>query len=175
VHVNLAMKFCPSCGDFKPLYEFHKDKSKRSGHTSYCKECAAGVGRVYYDEHRMEILSERRLYNQTPYAKERMSKAGKLYRATDKGKAVHSAVEGKRRAIARETETEDLSWYYIAIRESELVSCHICGKQLPGNECHIDHIIPLSRGGTHTLGNLAPACPVCNRTKSNGTLEESTL
>jgi 5-methylcytosine-specific restriction endonuclease McrA len=30
---------------------------------------------------------------------------------------------------------------------------------------HIDHIIPLSRGGRHSIGNLAPACAACNLKK----------
>ena len=30
---------CPSCGEFKPLSEFHRDRSKVSGYSSYCKVC----------------------------------------------------------------------------------------------------------------------------------------
>ena len=29
----------------------------------------------------------------------------------------------------------------------------------------IDHVVPLSRGGTHYEGNLAPACRSCNSRK----------
>jgi 5-methylcytosine-specific restriction endonuclease McrA len=29
-----------------------------------------------------------------------------------------------------------------------------------------DHIIPIRRGGRHSVGNLAPSCNTCNRTKS---------
>ena len=36
----------------------------------------------------------------------------------------------------------------------------------------VDHIIPLSRGGRHTPGNLAPACLSCNCAKRNKTPEE---
>lgn len=37
---------------------------------------------------------------------------------------------------------------------------------------HIDHVIPLSRGGTHDLGNLAVACHGCNSAKSGKLLSE---
>jgi len=30
---------------------------------------------------------------------------------------------------------------------------------------HIDHVIPLSRGGTHSIGNLTGACASCNLSK----------
>jgi 5-methylcytosine-specific restriction endonuclease McrA len=31
---------------------------------------------------------------------------------------------------------------------------------------HIDHVIPLSRGGTHSIGNMVGACASCNLSKS---------
>lgn len=37
---------------------------------------------------------------------------------------------------------------------------------------HLDHVIPLSRGGEHTLENIKPAHAICNIRKSNKTLEE---
>jgi 5-methylcytosine-specific restriction endonuclease McrA len=36
---------------------------------------------------------------------------------------------------------------------------------LSGSECHVDHVVPLARGGTHTRDNLATACPSCNISK----------
>lgn len=41
--------------------------------------------------------------------------------------------------------------------------CAYCG----GNEggLHMDHVIPLSRGGRHAIGNVLPACQGCNLSK----------
>jgi 5-methylcytosine-specific restriction endonuclease McrA len=41
--------------------------------------------------------------------------------------------------------------------------CAYCG----GNEggLHMDHVIPLSRGGRHAIGNVLPACQSCNLSK----------
>jgi hypothetical protein len=43
--------------------------------------------------------------------------------------------------------------------------CHICGHRIEGEAFDIDHLIPLARGGTDALWNLAPAHPTCNRSK----------
>ncbi len=32
---------------------------------------------------------------------------------------------------------------------------------------HIDHVIPIAKGGAHKVGNLAPACQKCNQSKSS--------
>lgn len=37
---------------------------------------------------------------------------------------------------------------------------------------HIDHVVPLARGGRHAIGNLLPACQTCNLTKGAKTLSE---
>ena len=46
--------------------------------------------------------------------------------------------------------------------------CLYCGLQAS----HVDHIFPLSRGGSHTIGNLAPSCSQCNLSKSTKTIME---
>ncbi len=37
---------------------------------------------------------------------------------------------------------------------------------------HIDHVLPLSRGGSHSIGNLVGACAQCNLSKLNKTVME---
>ena len=41
--------------------------------------------------------------------------------------------------------------------------CYLCG----GEADSIDHVIPLSKGGTHWPANLRPACMKCNALKHN--------
>ena len=43
--------------------------------------------------------------------------------------------------------------------------CHYCQRKFPVNELTMDHIIPLSRGGRSTKGNLVPCCKECNTAK----------
>lgn len=43
--------------------------------------------------------------------------------------------------------------------------CHICGGTPAPEDIHLDHIVPLARGGTHDPENLAVACARCNLSK----------
>jgi 5-methylcytosine-specific restriction endonuclease McrA len=43
--------------------------------------------------------------------------------------------------------------------------CHYCGGVFPPAELTMDHIVPVTRGGKSTRGNLVPACKECNNKK----------
>jgi hypothetical protein len=62
-------------------------------------------------------------------------------------------------------------WHIIRsiVLERDGHACSYCGaeKQLEG-----DHIVPLARGGSNALSNLATACRPCNLSKGSKTLEE---
>src|SRR5271170_5950409 len=47
--------------------------------------------------------------------------------------------------------------------------CQYCGAQAE----NIDHVVPRSRGGTHTWDNVVAACRRCNAAKEDRLLEES--
>lgn len=49
--------------------------------------------------------------------------------------------------------------------------CTYCGSDLTG--ClEWDHVVPLARGGRHSIGNLVPSCASCNRRKQARTVME---
>jgi len=54
------------------------------------------------------------------------------------------------------------------IKERDNYTCQICGKYMPDEVgLHIDHIIPISKGGKSTPENLRVLCSKCNGRKSN--------
>ena len=52
--------------------------------------------------------------------------------------------------------------------------CYLCGKII-FDKYHIDHIVPISKGGTNKKKNLALTHPICNRKKHNKFLWELEL
>jgi 5-methylcytosine-specific restriction endonuclease McrA len=40
--------------------------------------------------------------------------------------------------------------------------CGICGEDIDPTDFHVDHILPLARGGPHVYSNVQIAHPECN-------------
>ena len=51
--------------------------------------------------------------------------------------------------------------------------CQYCGHRFASSELSLDHVIPLSRGGTSTWENVVCACLSCNVKKGNRTPQEA--
>jgi 5-methylcytosine-specific restriction endonuclease McrA/adenosyl cobinamide kinase/adenosyl cobinamide phosphate guanylyltransferase len=45
--------------------------------------------------------------------------------------------------------------------------CPYCNKPLSGEDIHLDHIYPVSKGGLSIIENLVYCCSICNSKKSN--------
>ena len=43
--------------------------------------------------------------------------------------------------------------------------CHYCSRSFPPKRLTMDHIVPISRGGKSTKGNVVPCCKECNNAK----------
>lgn len=43
--------------------------------------------------------------------------------------------------------------------------CYYCGTSTPPKELTMDHIVPITRGGKSTKGNVVTACKACNNKK----------
>lgn len=54
-------------------------------------------------------------------------------------------------------------------------TCQYCGKSAPNIVLEIDHIEPVSKGGSNNLLNLITSCYECNRGKSNIELDDESI
>ncbi len=58
-----------------------------------------------------------------------------------------------------------------AVFARDASKCQYCGSQAE----NLDHVVPRSRGGTHTWENVVAACRRCNTRKGNKTPQEAGL
>lgn len=60
------------------------------------------------------------------------------------------------------------------VKKRDKYTCQICGKYMPdGVGIHIDHIIPISKGGKSVLSNLQVLCSKCNLQKGSKILSNN--
>lgn len=77
----------------------------------------------------------------------------------------------RRRAQMRETMAGRVSRKKILAKYG--MACHICGGAiLKRSDLHMDHVIPLARGGAHVEENIRPAHADCNVRKGTKLLSE---
>lgn len=67
----------------------------------------------------------------------------------------------RRRARKANATIETFTRHEIIERDHR--TCHICGRtDLADTEIHLDHVIPLAKGGDHSRANVKVACATCN-------------
>ena len=76
----------------------------------------------------------------------------------------------KLRAVRRKQESGKLNREVVFRRDNYI--CYICGVQVRDIVNHprqatLDHVIPLSKGGSHTYKNVRTCCRTCNSNKGS--------
>lgn len=79
---------------------------------------------------------------------------------------------GRFRFVWNEKRLPQSQWAKIRkqIFERDDYTCHYCGER--GKQLECDHVVPVSRGGSHDPDNLVTACKPCNQSKRDKTPEE---
>jgi 5-methylcytosine-specific restriction endonuclease McrA len=95
----------------------------------------------------------------------------KRYRAHPE---IRQASSAKRRALKAKAaiNLNQITAWMAAIKAKPFVRCYYCDSKVSTNHIHFDHMIPLSRGGPHSIENLCVSCVLCNLTKKARTVEE---
>lgn len=189
----------PCKKDYQEKYR-KKQQKKISKYQRLYYEINKDKKRVYYLEHRDEkIAAERRRrladperfreYNRQFHLKR--SKSRKVYmkewrknnpdyqrnwnkQNPDKKKEIDRRKDIKRRARKLNQvgevspDIEEVLW----LKQEGL--CYYCNASLDETGRHLEHMVPISRGGLHEDKNLCLSCPSCNWHKHTMTSEEFT-
>lgn len=132
---------------------------KRQWYKSNHEKCLSNK-REYYLSNREKILEYQRQWRAKNRLKKReMDKKWRQEHSTEK--ILQNLV---RRARIKGTTVDNFRKEEISNWSTKV--CGICHKLIEDG-FHIDHIIPLSKGGTHTIDNLQLAHPFCNLSKGS--------
>lgn len=161
---------CKECRYKRKRDKYHTDATSRTKEREQ--------QRHYYQKHREALLAKAIAYQQAnavkraiyiseyrkrPGNQDKANQRSKVYRDNPKNKMVLShrqALYHYRKYEAQGFSTKDqlqARWEYYGGR------CWICVNEAT----EIDHVIPLTKGGTNWPANLKPICRSCNARKSN--------
>ena len=182
-------KICSMCKREKPLTEY-------SARQSRCRECASVYLKRYREVNLDRLIAKDRLYRSENIAKEKenhkryylthrediRAKTKKYfhdnwerireYRSEYYKNNSHQykARASRRRALIESVTIGDIGEierFYEFVREKSKLRCYWCKSFVLKKDRHVDHIIPLSRGGMHSPLNLCCSCRTCNLSKHN--------
>jgi len=86
------------------------------------------------------------------------------YYTKNKARWLNHKLARRAREKSSPEEMEQCRQWIIRVRSEKVRTCYYCKRRFRGT-VHIDHVIPLSKGGRHTVANLCTSCPPCNREK----------
>jgi len=154
-------KQCITCFEYLPLEAFYRSNNK-SGYYGRCKSCWSLIRKQTYEKNKNKALA----YGSEYRAKNRNKtiEATKRWRKANKEQWLVSIQNRRARLL-------NAKIYEVTKRDiAKLLEkpCYYCG----GSSQSIDHVVPLSRGGLHKIGNLVGACLSCNKRKNNKFITE---
>jgi 5-methylcytosine-specific restriction endonuclease McrA len=179
-------RICRRCGEEKPFDEFYRAQDCRDGLRPECTSCSLAAGRRRYQakakdpEYRTAVNAANRAWRarnrerarahqRTYYERHReliRRKAQEWMRNWSRANPEkRRANEARRRALKRATSVGPVD--YVAILFMWGLNCHLCHQPIAWSDLEFDHVIPLSKGGSHTQSNIKPAHRACNRRKYN--------
>lgn len=118
--------------------------------------------KLYYEANKEYVLSKNKEYQKRNRV--RLNKYLLEYSKTKIGSASKLNTRHKRRTVIKngDVTTQQLKELYSTVK-----NCYWCNIKLTKNNTHLDHFVPLSKGGLHTIDNLVLSCSCCNLKKSN--------
>lgn len=166
------LKHCHICDISKPVTEFSKHKGTFDGLRKQCKKCANEAARLRYSLNADKERQRKKLdYLKNPNAtKIRVKKWSEnnydRYRTRIKEWTLANPDKVHDFRATRRAKKLANGIFKITPKEIKALmrsNCFYCGST---SQISIDHVIPISRGGRHSIGNLVSACKSCNSRKN---------
>lgn len=177
-------KCCPNCGEVKFFSEYPQSPKRLNGVGGWCKSCRRVDSKQdYWSDPEKSRTSARKRSNEwrdrnpqhaSEYYfrnREKYVEYNKYFRSTDRGKLSHVLSEHRRNKRAKSVENdlsiEDVD-FLLSLQDNK---CAMCGEEFTKrNSYTLDHIVPLSKGGGLTLGNVQLLHQPCNASKGTKTI-----
>ena len=177
----LDVKICNRCNESLTLANFYAEKSAKDGRRTICKSCDNQLKANYYSKNKTKVKQNVAQWKeQNPQkVKKYAQKYFQNIKARDKDKRsaefknwrLENPEKDKDRSHRRRARLRNAKTFSVTSKEIKLLllkPCFYCGNK----SSQIDHIVPLSRGGTHGIGNLIQACAPCNHSKKDKLIME---
>ena len=170
------MKYCVMCKNKLSTTEFHKNRARPDKLDTRCKLCSKERRKILYHENPAKEIEKSSIYRKNNLEKYRQY--ARKYRTTEKKKQynrvyksnwlkLHPEHNQRKRHIYR-ARKHNASGTYTLKQATDRIKfygyrCWICSNPYEA----IDHVKPLSRGGSNFASNLRPICKQCNSLKGN--------
>ena len=186
------MKTCNNCKKIKTLSEFNKDKSKRDGLQTFCRECKQTKDKTYAEKNREAARKRAKDWRKNNLQKakesckkwrnenpEKMAAYKKKWSKENKARKNKLASEWKKKnshkvlANTRSRQALKLNATPAWADKVAIDYIYYAAKVIErvyGTKWHVDHIIPLKGKnvcGLHVQNNLQLLAPLDNLKKSN--------
>lgn len=188
----MSEKKCTCCDTVKSLEEFRNQPRGKFGKRSQCRKCEYSKHQDRYSGNRQARRSIEKKYrlnnpevfsrkNKKYYEKNKVKLNAKNKVWKQENPERNSELNRRKERVRRARKFENGQEHYAETAMLELYGtvCHLCESAIdmaaprkvgtPGWELglHVDHVIPLSKGGPDTLENVRPAHGKCNLQKQN--------
>jgi 5-methylcytosine-specific restriction endonuclease McrA len=190
-------KTCTKCGEWKPYSEYFKAKSCKDGYRGDCKKCKSEINKLWrnnniertkeleahWRENNKEKVAriqkryseknkdQKREYSKRYYKENKVKIAEREKQWREKNRDIVHAKNYRRHLYRHKLKFSPFE--RLLLLDKSKWKCQSCGIAVhdyntnDSAKAHIDHIIPISIGGTSDLNNLQILCRTCNLAKSN--------
>lgn len=165
--LSTSGKYCARCEQTKPLEQWAKNRARKDGLQSMCKSCDK-LKNKDWEARNLDLVKDRQaryrakdVYRANRRAYYRKRKASGTLKTYTPDKTKRALTEMRRRARKANN-----GIFQILPKEIDRLlsqNCFYCGSCATT----LDHIVPIAKGGRHSIGNLLPACKSCNSSKKD--------